>query len=447
MAMTVEQAKGRRQRLMSDTSGKGPETQGTGGAGSEAPKPSPARPRPPVIDLEAKPVKPATSGTGPSAANPATPPPAPAAKAASGSTAKPSPSSSPASSTQTGSTAQRAEIPGAQKEKAASLSTLAPLIAAGLGGAALATFVVISLGAAGLLPSANDRRIATLESDLARLQDGLATAGRPQADPRVGGLEQQLADLDARITAAAETSRAQASGDVTAAMSRTETRARNLETRTNELDARLERLSREQSENESELTQRIEKLETFRSDATGTAPANTGRAAVALSVAAALDAALMRGQPYGEELATVRALLPSSDIGSLADFAETGLPTAPAIAARWRIAVKAAPPPPPSADAGILDRLLVNARSLVRVTPLGEPQGDTPAEIHARFLAALERADLPLALSLWNGFDASVKSATQEPARLAQARTEAEKTAVSLRTSALSVARATVSQQ
>ncbi|GGE27823.1 hypothetical protein GCM10007276_01260 [Agaricicola taiwanensis] len=432
---------------MSDTSGKGPDKPTPAGAKAEEPKPSAARPRPPVIDLEAKDVGKSATSTAPAASG--------APSGSSPSSAAPPPKDPPRTSQpqQPGAAAKSAPPPPPQPPKqevrgepANRAQPFLPLMAAGIGGAVVAALLMLGLSAVGLMPNADADRVAALEGDVVRLQDALSTAqGAENADPRVAELERKLAEFGERLEAAAVASETAPRPDDTA-VTDLAGRLQQIEQDSTALSARLDGLA----EADRALEQQINTVSQSSQANTAQQTAETStseRSALALSAAAALDTALVRGQPYGQELSAVQAFMPQADVEALAPHAETGLPPAPRIAAQWRQALDSAPPPPPPANAGVVDRLMANASSLIRVTPMGEPEGDAPEARRARFLGALDRADLAAALAEWNAFDPSLKKATEGPAAMARARIEAEKAGSALRTLALDEARKAVTDR
>jgi hypothetical protein len=417
---------------MSDTSGKGPEKPEAAGTNAEQANPGTARPRPPVIDLEAKDVGKTEAATKPAATSPvggSVPP---------SSTMK---TPTPPKPQETSKTPPPPPPPHKPKEDTAEAGyPMMPLVAAAIGGAALATAVVFGLSAAGLIPSGQDSRVAALESDVVRLQDAISTARDGQRpDPRVAELSRQLSELSEKVEATATAPASGAAADTTELASRLQ----QIEQGNAALSTRVEELAREAGSANASLGQRVEELGRSSQSVQQAASADD-RSALALSAAAALDAALMRGGSYADEMTAVQAFMPSADVGPLAAHAEAGIPSATTIATAWRKAVDVAPPPPPAADAGVVDRFMANARSLVRVTPTGEPSGDAPEARRARFEAALNRVDLSKALEEWEGLAASVKEASAEQAKAARTRLDAEAASAALRTAALNEARKAV---
>lgn len=135
-------------------------------------------------------------------------------------------------------------------------------------------------------------------------------------------------------------------------------------------------------------------------------------AAAGLSALAALRAALAEGTPYEPELAAARKLLgdKAAPLSGLEASAATGLPTGPALAERLKAAFAAAPEGTADtssaaapADAGIVDKLLASASSLVTVRRTGDGAAQDAGPAVAAADAALMRGDVAEALTALGG--------------------------------------------
>jgi len=206
-----------------------------------------------------------------------------------------------------------------------------------------------------------------------RLQASIDLAlGEGQAANKaaLGGLEREIADLQARVGALAATGPsadgANVQADVTA-----------LNARIGKLEAAL-----------PELAVAIDKGAT---EAKG--------AAVALAFASLRDA-VHSGHPYAAELATLRALTPAEGaLETLASHADAGIRTFADLVGSFRTASDAALAAAAPGDASLLDSLLASAQSLVKVRKIdADATGDAPAAILARAEAQLKQGDLALAV-------------------------------------------------
>lgn len=131
------------------------------------------------------------------------------------------------------------------------------------------------------------------------------------------------------------------------------------------------------------------------------APGTGADRPVRLAFAAiALRGAVERGEPFGRELAAVKALAPDAAFAALEPFAATGVPGAATLArelAQLSNPMLAAVSGVPR-DGSLIDRLQHNAEKLVRIRPINAAPGDDPAAILARAEAKAPR-DLAGALA------------------------------------------------
>ena len=130
-------------------------------------------------------------------------------------------------------------------------------------------------------------------------------------------------------------------------------------------------------------------------------PAADRAARLALSAASLRDA-VESGAPYQAELAQAKALgADDKDLAALQGFAASGLPGKQALTQELRALLPAVSDAAgaPAAPAGFLERLQANAGKIVRVSPVGVPQGDVPADVLARLEVAAAHADLDAALT------------------------------------------------
>ena len=122
---------------------------------------------------------------------------------------------------------------------------------------------------------------------------------------------------------------------------------------------------------------------------------------LALSAAALRDA-VMRGAPFGEELAQAKSLgADAMALDPLASFATSGLPSEKQLAAELRALLpalqKASGSPKPSGN--FIERLQANAENLVLIRPVDAPPGDDPSAVLARLEADAARDDINAALA------------------------------------------------
>lgn len=425
---------------MSDTSGgKGKPDQT--GPKPDTPRPEAARPRPPVIDLEARDVSPEKPKPASTASSTPPKPEAPRsepAKPAAGTTTPPKQplaSDGPKAAEPAKATAAKDDKPAVKPGNPVKGSTSSGTLAGALGGAALAVLIVYGLAAMGWLPASGTGRTDQLQADIDRIRADVASLpepARPEPDPRIGDLEQRLAALEERSAPQS------ASGEAAPVnLAPLETRIRDLESRLNALAAQAGDAAAGNNAADA-LAQRLDALQ---AEVQALDRGVDDPVARALAASGAVQAALWRGAPFKQELALATAAAPGTEIPVLARAAPAGLPTAGVIAAKFRAALENVPPPPPPADASTLDRLWSNARNLVKVTPLGEPEGEDEPALRARIIAALERQDLSSAMELWERLAPATRAATEEVAAIARQRVDAEREAASLSSAILDATR------
>jgi hypothetical protein len=138
--------------------------------------------------------------------------------------------------------------------------------------------------------------------------------------------------------------------------------------------------------------------------------------AVAQAIAAAaLKAAIDRGGPFVSELDTYAGVSPDDPIVvDLRNFAETGVPSraelirqVPDVATAIVDSVNQTDP-----NQSWSDRLMTSAKSLVKVRPVGNIEGDSVEAIAARMEDKVKNGDLPGAAAQWNDLPASAKLAS-----------------------------------
>ena len=162
--------------------------------------------------------------------------------------------------------------------------------------------------------------------------------------------------------------------------------------------------------------------------------AGADRAGRLAFVAMALRSAVERGEPFAQELAAAKPLVPdASALAPLEPFAATGVPRAAALARELSqltgpmlSAAGSAP-----RDGGILDRLQQNAERLVRIRPINEAPGDDAATVMARAEAKAAHGDIAGALA----------ELAQLPARGARARARPGSNGAEAQVAALAAAR------
>lgn len=158
------------------------------------------------------------------------------------------------------------------------------------------------------------------------------------------------------------------------------------------------------------------------------ASAGADRAGRLAFVAVTLRSAVERGEPFAQELAAAKPLVPdAAALAALEPFAATGVPRAAALARE--LSPLTAPMLSAAGstlrDGGIIDRLQQNAERLVRIRPVNEAAGDDAATVIARAEAKAARGDIAGALSELSQLPAPARAPAQAWIKKAEAQVAA----------------------
>jgi hypothetical protein len=160
---------------------------------------------------------------------------------------------------------------------------------------------------------------------------------------------------------------------------------------------------------------RIAALEQLLAAMSGKLDTQAAQPKIALSIAtAALKSAIERGTPFAGELETLAAIAPDApEIATLRPYAEKGVATRETLIQEVPDASAAmiAAATPVDENAGLFDRLLHSAESLVTVRPIGSVEGTTVEAIVARMEVAVRAGDLAAAVAEFGTLPDPVKAA------------------------------------
>lgn len=141
------------------------------------------------------------------------------------------------------------------------------------------------------------------------------------------------------------------------------------------------------------------------------APAVRTAAALAIAVAG-LERAVNSGAPFASELATVRELAGAGDeIAALEAYAGEGVARRDELSETFQGAASAAMSAKAPQTDGFFDRLIANARRIVRIRPTGEVEGETTGAVLARAEAQLSAGDLAAAVDELGSLDPAAQAA------------------------------------
>ncbi|MEM8539906.1 MAG: hypothetical protein AAGF25_03025 [Pseudomonadota bacterium] len=143
----------------------------------------------------------------------------------------------------------------------------------------------------------------------------------------------------------------------------------------------------------------------------GTAGANVAGAIASAGLKSAID----RGGSFMSELETYASVAGDAEtVAELRNYAASGVATISQLTDQFPsvhnriIAVGEGL----AEDAGVADRLMASARSLVQVRTVGDVEGESPDQIAARIEARLKESDLAAALSEWESLPDAAKNAS-----------------------------------
>ena len=257
-------------------------------------------------------------------------------------------------------------------------------------------------------------RIAAMETQLKSLAETLGTLGQ-RGDRAAAANAAALSELRQKL-AGLDASGAQSSQAADAAANADATRIAALADRIDALEGDTKTLGTQAQTLQSTLAAEEAKRAAETSD---------DRAVRTAVVAAALAAAVERGDPFGAELEAAQSQgADAKALAPLAGFAATGVPRAEALgrelSALEPALLQAATGAP--SEGGFLEKLQSNAERLVRIRPVEEVAGEEPAAVIARAEIKAGRGDAAGALMEIESLPAPIRAPAQAWIDSAQAR-------------------------
>lgn len=296
------------------------------------------------------------------------------------------------------------------------IALLAGAIFGGVAGAGVSAYLPAISGAVGLPAPATAERaaIAALQDRLAKLEaapapaapvapppNAAVEAGLRAATTQIGELRQSMQSLERRVSDAASQPSAPVPPVTVPGL--------------DDLKARLDRAEQGVAQAQaatSALAPRLADVEGVARSAAARPVAPVTNHAAILVLAERTQRLAQGGAGFAPELRALQALgVSAAPLQALAGIAEKGAPTIASLTAEFRRLRAAMVVETGAADPGWSERLLRMTDGLVRVRPVGEPQGSSPGAITARLEQALERGDAAAAAAAW--------AALPEPARRA----------------------------
>ncbi len=318
------------------------------------------------------------------------------------------------------------------------------LILSGLIGAVIALLAGGALQWAGIFPAPSAQQPASVAVDnsatdalrkqLAELSDNVSAL--QSAKPPAAGIGQQqfqaaLDEIEQKI-AGLKTAPATVGKTDTAALEAVNGRIDAIETALHSVEEKAtaaQSSAENQSGSSGALADRLAAIEAevLELDRKSTVSAGQPRIARAIA-AAALKSAIDRGDPFMSELETYASVADGGEeVAALRNLAASGVPTEADIADLFTEAAGAmivASRPVPE-DAGMVERLMASARSLVDVRPVGDVKGDDAPAIIARMEVALKKGDLQAVISEYEKLPEAVRAAGGDLIEKVRARMQA----------------------
>lgn len=318
----------------------------------------------------------------------------------------------------------------------------------GLAGGLIALLVAGGLQYAGVLGKpggdAAPADDGQMQAELASLKSQIADLGASNAASDTAGLKSELDQVKVEIETLKSSAGQASSPDALAGL---DERIKQIETTVTSLNqggatsseitalndkiAGLDAAVKAAGEAANSEDGQIAALQQSISTLTSKVEAQASQPKIALAIAAsALKQAVDRGGAFAAELETFAAISPDApEVAALRSYAEMGVaPRADLIAetdAAANAMIAAAKPVNP--DAGVIERLVSSAESLVKVRPIGAVEGPGVPETVARIEVAVTQGDFAKALAEYDTLPEAAKAAGAEFAAKLKARLEVEK--------------------
>ncbi|MGO4564540.1 COG4223 family protein [Rhizobium sp. 2YAF20] len=299
------------------------------------------------------------------------------------------------------------------------------LIAAGIVGGLIALIGAGAIQYAGLLPGGSSAKsnfadISALSAEIDGLKQTVANlAAAPPAKPD-GELEARIAALE---TAAKTIPQAAAPTDATSSDPAASQKIADLTNQLAQLKATITQATQTQASTGADISKRLDDAEKKLNE-----PGKDTAVARAIA-AAALKAAIDRGGPFRPELDTFAGVSPDDPaVADLRNFADIGVPSRTDLirqvpdVATTIVGVTQQPIEGQSWS----ERLMASAKSLVKVRPVGNVEGDSVDAIAARFEDKVKNGDLPGAVTEWNSLPPAGKAASAAFKQSVEARIRVE---------------------
>ncbi|WP_054000429.1 COG4223 family protein [Ahrensia marina] len=279
------------------------------------------------------------------------------------------------------------------------------------------------------------KQIATLEESSAtenpsalpsdvEAQLSAASIAFEEATARVDAIEQSIAELGDEVDTLK--SAASGTGDGNNVSAEVSGQLSGLSEQISGLEANIAEQDEKISAAQAEFNEQIASLEGRVADVEAVTADGGANADVASAIASAgLKSAIDRGGSFMAELEAFATVSQQQEvIEGLRNYAAAGVPTINQLSDEFSSVANKIVATGQGLDenAGITDRLLQSARSLVQVRPVGEVEGETPGAIAARIETRLKSGDLAGALAQWDTLPEAAKEVSADFAEKMRAR-------------------------
>ncbi|MDP9810595.1 hypothetical protein J2W42_003456 [Rhizobium tibeticum] len=282
------------------------------------------------------------------------------------------------------------------------------LVAAGIVGGLIALVGAGAIQYAGYLPGSSapvtaSADVTNLSAEIDGLKQSLANLAAAPSTSDNNALEQRIAALETTAKAPSP-----AATDTTAVDALNQKIA-DLNGQIDQLRGAISQAAGQKTADGADIEQRLTEAEKKLNE-----PRQDVAVAKAIA-AAALKAAIDRGGPFVAELDTFASVSPDDPAAAdLRNFAQTGVPSraelirqVPDVATAIVDSVNQADP-----NQSWSDRLMASAKSLVKVRPVGNIEGESVEAIAARMEDKVKNGDLQGAASEWIDLPAQAKQAS-----------------------------------
>lgn len=313
----------------------------------------------------------------------------------------------------------RVEEPASAPQPVRQSPATSTLVASGIFGGLVALALAGSMQYAGIVPGLGpDQQAQAPAIDTAELDALKAEVANLAARPAAEGTDPALAERVSALEESVANATSAPTADA-AAVEALKTQLAGAEQAIQSLRAEIASNKQALEQSTTRLDEAERKLEEPRSDV------EMARA-IALS---GLKTAIDRGGPFLSELDALKSVSPEDPaVAALTPLASNGVPSRSDLSRDFNqvaddilSAIKQ-----PEAGEGWTDRLLASARSLVKVRPVGNVEGETPEAIVARVENKLQNGDLKGAALEWETLPEAGKQASSDFATKLKNRIEAE---------------------